>query len=254
MTYLHNRDFLIEVAKGNIGGHSLVHKFGKNPSVANGSFEMVDLRSTSVAFLSAPTTVRVQAGGNAADTAAGAGAQAITVVGVDDSLVEVSEDIELAGASASSNTTASFWRVYRMYIADLRSGSYTAANTAAITLENSGGGTDLIVIAAGEGQSQHAAYTVATGQTAYWMGVHIMVDSNKPADVKMMKRETFNDVTTPFAPKRIVNYWDGIVGQMSFQPRSPVKFNALTDIWFEASGSGAITEVSIDFELLLVDD
>ena len=42
MTYIGHSDFLIEVAKGNVAGHSLVHKFGRNAAVPNGSWEFVE--------------------------------------------------------------------------------------------------------------------------------------------------------------------------------------------------------------------
>jgi hypothetical protein len=40
---LWTRDFLLEVAKGNIPGHSVVHKFGRNPNIPNavGTFETI---------------------------------------------------------------------------------------------------------------------------------------------------------------------------------------------------------------------
>ncbi len=254
MTYLGNKDFFVEVQKGNVAGHAMVHKFGKNGAVPNNTFEHVSIGSGATSFLSAATTVRVKAG-NANDTAGGNGAQAITVIGIDTTLAEVSENLVTAGGTASSNSSASFWRVYRAYVANASCGTYGAANTAAVVIENSGGGTDLITIATEEGQTQYAGYTVPLGKTAYWLGAHIMVDSAKAADVRMLMRKNFNDVTTPFEPIRLVNYWDGLAGHMNFQPRSPGKFEALTDIWFEAEGSsGSATEVSVDFELLLVDD
>jgi len=251
MTYIPHRDFFVEVQKGNVAGHAMVHKFGRNAAVANGSFEHVSLLSGATSFLSAATTVRVKAG-NAADDTAGAGAREITVVGIDDNLAEVTEAIATAGASASSNSAASFWRVYRAYVS--QAGTYGAANTAAVTIENSAGTADLIQIAIEEGQSQYAGYTVPTGKTAYWLSAHIMVDANKAADVKFIQRRNFNDTSAPLESVRLINYWDGVLGHMGFRPRSPGIFPALTDLWFEAQGSGAATEVSVDFELLLVDD
>lgn len=245
-------NFLLEVAKGNVAGHSLVHKFGRNDAVANGSWEFVSLLSAATSFLSADTTARIKAGGNAADTAAGAGAREVTFVGVDDNLAEVAEAVATAGAGASSATTASFWRIYRAYVSS--HGTYGDSNTAAITIENSGGGTDLIQIAAEEGQTQYAGFTVATGTTAYLLGVLISVDASKPADIKMIKRENFNDTSVPVQAYRLVRYWDGIQGAFSYEPKAPLKFDALTDIWFEAQGDGAQTEVSVDFDLLIVDD
>ena len=40
MSYLHYRDFLLEVAKGNVPKHSLVHKFGRNSDIDAG-FEAI---------------------------------------------------------------------------------------------------------------------------------------------------------------------------------------------------------------------
>jgi hypothetical protein len=50
-------------------------------------------------------------------------------------------------------------------------------------------------------------------------------------------------------------YLDGIEGSQPFQPHSPLPgMPGKTDIWWEAEGSGAQTEVAVDFELLIVDD
>lgn len=252
MTYITNRDFLIEVQKGNVAGHSIVHKFGRNDAVPNGSFELIALLSTTPTFLSAATTVRIKAGGDAADTAAGAGAREVTIVGIDDNLAEVSEAVATAGASASSATTASFWRVYRAYVSAV--GTYGVANTGAITIENSGGGTDLILIGAGEGQTQYGAYTIPTGKTGYFLSSLLTVDGIQSADFRFCQRRNFNDVSAPMSSVRLLNYWDGIDAPFAFVPRSPAVFPALTDVWWEAQGSGGVTQVSIDFEILLVDD
>lgn len=253
MSFFGPKDFYLEVQKGNIPGHAIVHKFGRNNGVPNASFEHISLLSTTTSHLTAPTTVRVKAG-NAADDAAGLGAQAITVIGVDSTLAEVSESVATAGASASGNTTASFWRIHRAFVSPASAGTYGAANTGIVVIENSGGGTDLISIAAGEGQSQFGGYTIPTGKTGYWLSAHIMVDAGKAADLRFLQRANFNDFSTPFEPVRLINYWDGLLGHMNFKPRSPGVFPALTDLWWEAQGSGAGTEVSVDFELLIVDD
>lgn len=252
MSYLGSKDFLIEVAKGNVAGHALVHKFGRDDAVENGVFEHVSLLSTATTFLAAATTVRVKAGGNAADTAAGNGARGVTIVGIDDTLAEITETVATAGASASSATSASFWRVYRAYVSAV--GTYGVANTAAITIEVSAGGTDLIMIATEEGQTQYAGYTVPTAKSAYLLSVLLTADAAKAADFKLLHRGPFNDVSAPMAPIRIQNYWDGVLGTHRFHPDGPVKYEALTDIWVEAEGGGANTEVSAEMELLIVDD
>ena len=71
------KDFLLEVQQGHIPGHSIVHKFGRNDSIANNVWDLVSPTGPSGAFPASGTPVRIQAGGNGADTVDGAGAQAL---------------------------------------------------------------------------------------------------------------------------------------------------------------------------------
>lgn len=249
-----NRDFLIEVARGNIPGYSLVHKFGRNDTVPNGTWELVSLDGGSGVFRTSPSTVRIKAGGHAADTVDGDGARGITVIGVDSDLAEISENIVTSGALASSATTASFWRVYRAYLSTV--GSYGSANSGNIIIEDSGGAANIITISADEGQSQHGSYSTPLGKTGFLLSVHLTADSNKAADFRLFTRENFTDISAPMSPRRLRLYWDGILGNIdAHNPESPgIVLPALTDVWIEAEGGGAGTEVSVDFEILLVDD
>jgi len=259
VSHIINRDFMAEIKKGTIPGHSCVHKFGRNNAVPNGSWAFVNLLGFTGWPLSAATTVRIKAGGNAADTSGGAGAVLVTVQGIDSALAETSEAITTAGASASTATTASFWRVHRAWVGDTAgadgAGTYGASNTAAVTIENSGGGTDLLQIAIEEGQSQFAGWTVPTGKTAYLMSLHLHADTNKTANFRVMTRASMNDTTPPVAAVRLKLFFDGVEGSIVYKPRIPeLKLSALTDIWVEAYGDGATAHCSADFELMLVDD
>lgn len=248
-----SKDFYTEVAKGNVAGHSLVHKFGRNDAVPIGAWERVALLSVTTFHLTAVTTVRIKAGGDAADTAAGAGARQITVQGIAADGTEQTETITTAGASASASTILTFWRIHRAWVSSV--GTYSAANTGTVTIENTAGTQDLILIAASEGQTQYAGYTIPAGKTGYLLSVLATVDSNKVADMKLVVRYDITDTTAPMSSTYLKNYWDGLVGVFTFHPSSPsLVLPALTDIWIEAQGSGAVTEVSADFELLLVDD
>lgn len=252
MSFFGNRDFLIEVAKGNVAGHSLVHKFGRNDAVPNGAWAAVTQLGT-LAFLNGATSVRIKAGGNVADDAAGAGAREIEVMGIDTTLTQISETITTAGAAASAATSAAFWRICRVTTTAV--GTYSTANTGDIVIENAAGGTDLIMVAAGEGRSQHGHYAIPTGKTGYLLSVHVTVDSGKAANIRVFIREALNDTAAPVKPNCLRLYWDGIIGTFDYVPRSPgIVVPALSDIWVEAYGDGAASEVSADFELLLVDD
>ena len=252
MSYTPNRDFLIEVQKGNIPGHRIVHKFGRNDSVPNGSWQFVNQLGFTAWPLSAPTTVRGKAG-DAADTAAGAGAREITIRGIDSNFNEIDEAVATAGASASANTSASFWRVHRAWVSAV--GTSGAANTGNVIIENSGGGTDLIQITADEGQTQFGGWTVPIGKTAYVLGWHVQVDATKPAKLRLFTRADIDDTAAPMKSKRLKEFMDGIQGQFRLAPRSPGPGIAgKSDLWAEAFGEGAMSEVAVDIEILVVDD
>jgi hypothetical protein len=248
------RDFLVEVSEGKIPGYSIVHKFGRNDAVPNGSWEMISLLSGAALFLGEAKTVQIQAGGNAADTAAGAGAREVMVQGIASDLTETSEAIVTDGINASVPTTVLFWRIYRAWVSAC--GTYGAANTGAITIESGGfGPIDLIKIGVEEGQSQFAGYTTPAGKHGHLLSAHVTVDAAKAADVRVYTRQNITDTVAPMSARRLRFYWDGIINEFTYKPVAPeLSLPPLTDIWFEAEGGGAGTEVSADFELLLADD
>lgn len=257
MTYSPSSEWLIDVRKGNVPKHSIVHKFGYNGGIANGSFELVDsLSRTNPPFLASAQTVKVKAGGNVADVdTTGAGARTITIEGIDDSLAYASEDISLAGASASSATSTSFWRINRVFVKEC--GTLGAANTGNIVIENNAGTTDLIEIPATLGQSQFAQYSVATGYTAYIMSMHFTVDSTAAgaADFQIYSRENFTDISAPVSPRRLQYYLTAIEDIFIHDANSPGRgIPGPADIWVIASGNGGTASVTADFELLLVQD
>jgi hypothetical protein len=255
MSELRKNDFLIEVQKGNITGHSMVHKFGRNDAVPNGSWAHISLTPFAVAnFRESAIAMRVKAGGNAADTAAGAGAREITIQGIDSAFAETSEAVATAGASASSATTATFWRVHRAWVS--AAGTYSAANTAAVVIEDSGGGADFMTIGVEEGQGQYAGWTVPVSKTAYLLSAHVTVDSNKTANIRCFTRDNIDDVSAPMDAKRLKLFWDGVQSPgFTYKPHGPeFSIAQKSDIWFEAYGDGAVSQVSCDFELLCVDN
>ena len=67
--------------------------------------------SASFAWLTAADEVRIKAGGDANDTAAGSGAQEVTVWGLLADLTFAKEAIATNGATVSTKTTQKFFRV-----------------------------------------------------------------------------------------------------------------------------------------------
>lgn len=252
-------NFLIEVAKGSSVGYSVIHKYGRNANMTNGT-EVAITSDGAIPFLSSATTVRIKAGGNAADTADGAGAREVTVQGSDENGEFISEAIATNGASASSATTATFFRVYRAYVSSqgtyLTDGLATnGANQADIVIEDSGGTTDLITISQYEGQTQYAAYHIPSDKTGYLADLTATVSSNKEADVIMWARgNATSDTTVPVPAKRLKLYLDGVVGESQFHPTAPQLIGSDCDVWFTGIATAAGTECSVDFEILLVDN
>ena len=252
---LANSDPLL-IRRGLVTGASVVHKFGRNPAVPNGSWEGILTSAAQFVWPTTATTVRVKASGNAADDGSssplGAGARTVTVQGLDATGAEVSATLTTVGASASASTTQTFLRVYRAWVAT--AGAYTGTNTGDVVIETTAG-TALIQITAGEGQSQYCAYTIPLGKTGYLASVTVQVDASKAADFRLFTRASMTTITAPFLAKRVKFYWDGVLGAETIKPLTPFQaLPALTDIWIEARGGGAITEATADMEIILFDD
>ncbi len=247
------KDFFVEVQKGNIAKHSFIHKFGRNDDILNNTWSIVSPSSPSGTFPASGVIARIKAGGDAADIAAGAGAREITIIGIDTNLIEISESIVTSGVNVSLLTTTRFWRIHRAYVSNI--GTYGAANIGNIVIEDSDGVNEMLTIIADEGQTQHGAYSIPSGKTGFLLGVDVTVDASKSADFRLFVRENFTNTVSSISSKRLRFYWDGVLGHADYKPIAPgLRLDALSDIWIEARGGGQNTEVSANFEILLVDD
>jgi hypothetical protein len=196
--------------------------------------------------------VRIKAGGNAADAFGGSGAISVEIFGLNESFIEVTETIIPSGTGVSQPTSGSFWRVYRAGVVDV--GTYGAANIDDIVIENSNGSSDRLEITADEGQTQHCAYSIPSGSIGYLMSMHAHVDGGKAADIRVFSRENLNVVISPMTSKRLKLYYDGVLGTIDYLPDAPnIILPPLTDVWVEARGGGANTEVSVDMEILIIE-
>ena len=250
-----DRDFFLEVQKGNVAGHKLVHKFGRNPDVDTGTvpediWETGGLMTwpTSAAVVSVTSTDADDDGAPTTNT----GAQTLTIDGLDASFDELTETIILNGTSAVT-TAGSFIRVNRAFVAT--TGTYHGSNEG--SLVGAVGGSTMFTIATGLGQTQIGRYTVPNGKTAYLLFLVISVDEKKSgATVQMFQNPNADDISQPFSgAKRIIMEFDTVSGEEILPGGAPRSFPAKTDIWFEVPTVGASdTPVDVDFELLVVDD
>lgn len=235
-------EYGLEVSRGKITGSSAFRKFGANGAVGTSATYIATLGGTSPYFPTAATTVRIKAGGNANDTAAGSGAQEITILGVDQNWAEQTVTLATAGASASSSTAVTFFRVYRAFVSKV--GAYRGSNTGTITIEATAGG-DFAQIAAGYGQSQGTGYVVPAGYSLYIKAVHIMAAAVKAVDIVFFQAPAANVVAATFTGgKRVIQQYVGVTGQQDFAYDPPMKIAAYTDVWatgLVASGTGSVS-------------
>lgn len=261
MSYLGDKDFYLEVEKGNVAGHSITHKFGRNSSVPSNAFVPITPGGIWLTpQVAGATTLRVKAG-NVNDTAAGSGARSVTVIGLDETGVEVEETLATAGTSASAATSATFIRLYRAFVKT--SGSYAALSVGAvvhshaadIVIENGGGGTDWTTIERttsilSRAQTQIACYSIPLGFDGYLHYVGVNVEGAKTASIVIMTRQNILDTTVPYSAMRLHHEFTAI-GNFSMLHGLPDKLPSLTDIIFLGKAS-ATADISVDFDIIKV--
>lgn len=253
-------NYSLNVAKALVTGHAIEHKFGHNDAVSNTVFSPVTIGGVyPTPQVSGATTVRIKAGGNANDTAAGSGAREVTVFGLDATGAEVSEAITTAGASASASTSQAFLRIFRAYVT--ASGTYATftvgSHDASIVIEDTAGTEDWLTIDGtiiGRGQSGIAFITVPLGKTAYIIGGNRNVDSTKVASVLAFRRENILETAPPYTALRELFEIDGESGPAPFERKYPIRLPELTDFGFVAKMGAGTGDVSVNFEYILVDN
>lgn len=246
-------DAVAIAAAGGVPQTFVVHKFGKNTTTAAGDA----IWETGGAFpyltYSAATTVRVKAGGNAADTSDGAGARTVTIQGLDENFGIASETVTLAGASASSSTTTTFSRVLRVFVATTGA---NRVNSSAIVVENTAGTQDLATIVAGKSQSQIGFLTVPAGYRAYM--THVLLATSVGSGTATVnfegwQRSQADVVAAPFPAARLFTDMPALSrenGSVERDYEEPLDFGEKTDIWFEATPSTGTPVTIVQFSML----
>jgi hypothetical protein len=249
-------DARLDFSRGLHANQDSVHKYGKNAITPNGSFADIWSYGPTLPVYPWPEaaeTVRIRAGGNAADTAAGLGARSVTIFGLDENWNEVTETIATAGASASTPTVITFRRVYRVRVAAV--GALNVSNTGTILIENTASTDVLAEVRAGVGSTEQTHYTIPAGLTGYISRVDAQVrtGTNKDADIRFLTRTNVgNGDAAPYGPNIIVDQWDGLADFASAEYSAFRVYPEKTDIWFSAQGNGATTSVVITYDVFLL--
>ena len=253
MSYFGSTEWLIRVQKGEVLGHSIVHKFGHG-IVGTGWTPISS--STLYPMPTAATSLEVLSS-SGSDAAAGGGATKVQILGLDSSWAETEIEKTLTGTGTVAVGT-DLLRVYRMFISEMDTYATTptdGSNVGTITLRVASAGATWQTITPLFGQTLVGCYTIPTGKTGYLLGVDLSTDSARSVDFLMQKRLQADDVTADFAGAlRTMIYEVGIDGPWSHHLKAPINIGAgPCDIVCMAKGASS-PDVSVDFELLLVDD
>jgi hypothetical protein len=248
--------FLLEVQKGNIPGHSLIHKFGHGTVGTS----MVPITASLVYQMPTTAIALEVVSSDADDTSAGAGARTVFIEGLALDGSVVTQTVALNGLTAVSIPTP-LWRLYRWYV--MTSGVYGTATTGShqgtltIRVASAGATWSTIPFAVyPHGQSQIGWYTVPSGYRAYIFTQIVKVDSTKSVDVAFLQRRNADTVSAPFSAFRLVEEFTGVAGAGSgISPDSPIgEFPAFTDIGWLGKVASSTADISVDFEILLIKD
>lgn len=251
-----SKSFLIEVAKGNIAGHRIIDKFG------HGQVGTTPAPVTSSGIWKTPTSpVALEfLSDSVNDATGGTGATKITIQGIDLNWNETTEEISTNGTTAVPILT-NLIRLHRWYVSE--SGSYanetTASHSGTLTIRESGGGDTWDTIDGSSpfsGQSEIGVATIPIGFTAYVLSKSIFTDTSKSANIYFLQRPLANDVTTPFAgTRRIIERDIGVSGGYAVVFQAPKgAFVGPCDIGFMAEVSVGSADVSVDFQMLIIED
>ena len=229
--------FELQVARGQITGHSVLHKFGANFDIDNNSAPETVWSAGGLYPWGALATAQslYVLSDDVADT------EEVEIQGLDASYNAITETVTLNGTTAVQ-TDVSFLRVYRMLY------DHGGTNEGTITARTvSGTGTVVAQIDEGFAQTLMAVYTVPAGYTAYIGNIDASVQKNKDAQVQLFVRAA---PTQSFRIKHMAEVYES---QYRYEFHYPLRVDEKGDIDVRtAEVESNNTRVTANFDVLLV--
>lgn len=238
--------FELQISRGQIPNHSAFYKYGSNAGVGT-SYEVVWSNGGTLGYLGAASVLKVSSD-SANDTSAGTGARTVTVVGLDANYAEVIETVTLNGLT-SVNTTTSFLRMYRAYLATVGSGG---TNAGAIyvgtgTVTSGVPATIYTEIEIGVGQTLQAFYTVPAGYSLY------VTDIDYTSANSATNSALFEFRTRASGGAWLVKHTSTVIDSTDHHEwKCPFKVPEKTDIEVRAKASGTTIDTSANIMGILI--
>jgi len=161
--------FELQVARGQIPGHSFVHKFGYNPNIGT-SVETIWAQGGLYVYPTTASTMYISSS-STNDTLAGTGARTATVSGLDADFKPITVTVPLNGqAGVQLNGALNWYRVNRIVVNTAGSNGANAGVLYVGTEATPVGGVPTnkyATVAIGDNQTLMCIWTVPFGYTAY---------------------------------------------------------------------------------------
>lgn len=241
--------FELQVARGQITGHSIVHVFGHNPDVDTDE-ETVWPTDGLLGHPASPTIMKISSS-STDDAAAGTGARTLYILGINGTGGYTEEIVTLDGQTAV-NTVNSYDAIERMTVLTAGSGGVNAGTIYAGTGTVTAGVPAVTYSAMGIGDNTSLVghWTCPTGYTGYLTTGSITcgtTSANQYITGRLKLRGTDGLVRTA-AITTIVD------GTATYDFKLPIKVNAGECITATAKGTGNNNDVSSYFQILLIKD
>ena len=230
--------FDLNVAAGITTQIANVHKFGAVVTTS-ATYDTVWSAGGAYTFPSSAGIVTVTSS-STQDDAGGTGALTVRLQGLDANYNEVEEDFTLDGTTGVAGTI-SFLRTHRAFVL---TGNNDNNNVGTINFTHSVGVT--CQIAAGMGQSQHAAFTIPAGKSGYLRAFAATMNKNQENTVRLFQKP-FNGVFRVASELNLYN------SNMHSTFSIPLYFTEKTDLEVRTY-TGSNATVSGMFDLLIVDN
>jgi len=213
--------FDLQVARGQIAGHSTVSIFGYQPSVGTSSIAIWE--NASAYTFPASASTMVVASGSATDNGA-----TVLVVGLDANWNQISETVTIA--TGGTTTVNSYLRINNLFLATPASGQTT--NVGQITIKVST--TTYAQINVGIGKSQNAWYSVPANYDFYLDQVEINTSNSYTGSVIL----TYNvQATNNVTGVTLSVLQQPFVSIFTITRPNPFKYTQKTDLQFQLKAS-----------------
>lgn len=239
------KDWINEIQKGNVVGHSLVTMAGHNNAVGA---TLQDIRTAGgiYVFLDAAVTMTLSSS-NANDTALGSGARTVQIFGLDNSYNLATETKSLAGQTPIALTNT-YLRVHDIQVltAGTDNQAYNAGNIYVGTGVVTAGAPAVVHQSAdiGENRGRAARYTIPAGYTGYMIQHDFsVVGNNQAAECYIFSRSFGQAFITRRRFMAVTNNYS-FAGYAALPEKS--------DIVARAYVSQGSTDMASSFSLILV--